>query len=243
MGPVNAPLADEFTGRLAAVHERLRAAAARAGRDADAVRVVAVTKTFGPEVVEALVAAGVEDIGENRVQELVAKAERVSRPCRWHLLGPLQRNKVRKVVGRVALFHALDDLRVADAIDRVAAERDVVMRVLVQVNTTGEATKHGFAPERAVEAVLEASRRERLDVRGLMTIGPLGAPPEAMREAFRTLARLRDEAADRLGRALPELSMGMSDDFEIAVEEGATIVRLGRVLTGERTGRAWTPPE
>ena len=243
IGAMDGTRTDTIETRLARVRERIDEAARRAGRDGASVRIVAVTKTFGPGAVEAIVRAGLDDIGENRVQEMLAKADRVRTPCRWHLLGPLQRNKVRKVVGRIAMLHALDDLRVADALDRVAAERDVVVDVLVQVNTSGEATKHGFAPERAVEAVVEAARRERLRVRGLMTIGPLGGSPEAVRRAFGDLARLRAQAQERLGRALPELSMGMSDDFEIAVEEGATIVRLGRVLTGPRSGAPWRPGE
>ncbi len=215
--------------------ERVAQAAGRAGRAAGDVTIVAVTKTFGPDVVEAILDAGIQDVGENRVQEFLAKAGAVSRPCRWHLVGPLQRNKAGKVVGRVHLMHAIDGVRIAETVDRIAGERGVSAAVLLEVNMSGEASKHGVAPSDAEAVGEQLARLEHLDFQGLMTIGPLHGGPEETRRCFRDLARLAVAARRATGLALPELSMGMSDDFEMAIEEGATIVRLGRVITGERT--------
>ena len=228
--------------RITALRAVIDAACARAGRPRDSVTIVGVTKTFGPAMVEEVVAGGIVDIGENRVQELVAKMDAVAAPCRWHLIGPLQRNKVRRVVGRCHLIHSIDSLRIAGAVDRVGAEQAVTTPILVQVNLSGEKSKHGFSAETVADAVGEMATFDHLSVRGLMTIGPAEGGGEAARACFRRLRQLRDTLQDAGLGGIQELSMGMSGDFEVAIEEGATIVRIGRRITGERTARAASTP-
>ena len=223
---------------VARVRERVEAAARRAGRPPGAITVVAVTKTFGADVVESILRAGITDIGENRVQELLAKSEAVTLPCHWHLVGPLQRNKAGKVVGRVQLLHAIDGIRVAETVDRIAGERSVRAAVLLEVNMSGEASKHGVAPSDAVAAGEALAGLAHVEFRGLMTLGPLVGGGEDTRRCFRELASLAERIRRATGLELPELSMGMSDDFETAIEEGATLIRPGRVIAGERS----TPP-
>ena len=226
--------------RLAAVRERIAAAAARAGRDPASVRIVAVTKGHPLAVARAAAEAGLPDLGENRVQEALGKMDAwPDAPVRWHLVGHLQRNKAKQVVGRFALVHSLDSVRLADALEQAAAARDTVQDVLIEVNVAGEAQKTG-CPAAAVPALVEhAARLAHLKLRGLMTMAPYTDDVAVQRRAF---AGLR-ELADRLtadGQRLTadgspfELSMGMTNDFESAVEEGATMVRLGTALFGER---------
>ncbi len=214
---VSAPLVAE---RLAVVRSRIEAAGGSTG----AVRVVAVTKGFGPDAVDAALAAGVSDLGESYADELVAKSAAPGGPRRWHFLGRVQRNKVRHLAGLVSLWHG---------VDRVAAGREIAERapgaaVLVQLNVSGEQQKFGCGFDEA-PALVDDLRTLGLDVRGLMAVGPTG-PPELARPGYRRLARL----AERLG--LGERSMGMTDDLEVAVEEGSTIVRVGRALFGARSG-------
>lgn len=198
-----------------------------------AVRIVAVTKTHGPAAVRAAVAAGLADVGENRVQEALEKqAGLTDVPVAWHLIGTLQRNKARHAAGRFALIHSLDRPDLAAELDR-RMPADQRQAVLVQVNCSGEPQKGGVEPE-GLPALLEALRSfDRLDVRGLMTMSALTGDAGEQRRAFRQLRELRD-AAERQGHRLPELSMGMSGDYPVAVEEGATMIRLGTVLFGER---------
>ena len=203
---------------LTAVRGRIAAA----GGDPDGITVVAVTKGFGGRAVRAAVAAGVADLGENYAQELLGKAEAAGRDVRWHFLGPVQRNKVAAVAGYVNCWQSVDRVALGEAI----ARRRPGARVLVQVNATGEATKHGCRPQDTADLVAQL-RHLPLDVAGLMAIGPLGTA-EAARPAFRMVAGL----AGTLG--LAELSMGMTDDLEVAVQEGATMVRIGRGLFGPR---------
>jgi pyridoxal phosphate enzyme (YggS family) len=218
------------------VRERIRAALARSGRavENDPVAVVAVTKTLSADVVREVIRGGIVDIGENRVQELLMKAERVKEPCRWHLVGPLQRNKARKAIGVAYMLHAIDGEAIALAVDRIAGEEGARIPVLLEVNTSGETSKHGVTRDEALELGYHLATLGHLDWRGLMTIGPLEGGASAARACFRQLAGLAAELRGRLDLSLPELSMGMSDDFEIAVEEGATMVRLGRVIVGDR---------
>lgn len=226
----------DFTGlpaRLALVRETVaRCQAARGWKHP--VRVVGVTKGHGPRAVEAAVAAGLRDIGENRVQEALQKQEALTDlTVEWHLIGTLQRNKARHVVGRFALIHSIDRADLAAELDRRCGE---VGRqpVLVQVNCSAESQKGGVSP-RAFPALLdELQRYEHLEVRGLMTMSALTEDKEEQRRAFRLLRELRD-TAERAGHRLPELSMGMSGDYPLAVEEGATMIRLGTVLFGART--------
>jgi PLP dependent protein len=219
---MSAPVSDaDVPGRLGVVRERLGAAARRAGRTADEVRLVAVTKGVDPPAILAAVRAGVTDFGESRAQELVAKASALApeRPA-WHFVGRIQRNKVKALAPIVALWQSVDRAEVGAAI----AERAPGARVLVEVNVDGDPAKGGCRPEEA-GALVEALRGAGLAVEGLMTVPAYGPDP---RPAF---AALRDLAGE-LG--LPELSMGMSDDFEVAVEEGATMVRVGRAIFGPR---------
>jgi len=227
------PVVERIAENVQRVRERIAGALARAGRT-EAVTVVAVTKTFGPEVVDAVIAAGINDIGENRVQEFLAKSDRVTQPCRWHLVGPLQRNKATKVIGRFQLLHAIDGVRVAEALDRLGRERDERTRVLLEVNTSGESSKHGVDPDDAPAVAAAMGALPGVALAGLMTMGPASVDPAHTRRCFRLLARLRERLNAETGLELAELSMGMSADFETAIEEGATIVRLGRIITGER---------
>ena len=198
------------------------------------VRIVAVTKTHGPEAVRAAVAAGLMDIGENRVQEAMEKQDALAGVrVDWHLIGTLQRNKARHAVGRFALIHSVDRLDLAAEIDRCATEGSR-QAVLVQVNCSGEPQKGGVEPG-GVPALLDAlGGFTRLEVRGLMTMSALTDDVAEQRRAFQRLRELRD-AGERAGHRLPELSMGMSGDFPVAVEEGATMIRIGTLLFGERT--------
>jgi pyridoxal phosphate enzyme (YggS family) len=197
------------------------------------VRIVGVTKGHGPEAVRAAVAAGLGDVGENRVQEALAKQDQLAGlPVAWHLIGTLQRNKARHAAGRFVLIHSVDRADLAAELDRRTAE-GTRQRVLVQVNCSNEAQKGGVIPGE-LPALLDAMRGfARLEVTGLMTMSALAGDTTEQRRAFRLLRELR-EASERGGHRLPELSMGMSGDFPVAVEEGATLVRLGTVLFGER---------
>jgi len=225
-----------FTENLARVRERIAAAAERSGRSPSDITIVAVTKTFGPETVEEAVRGGIRDVGENRVQEFLEKADRVSLDCRWHLVGHLQSNKVNKAIGRFAMIQSVDSIKIAEKLDRAGAERGITTDVLIEVNTSGEASKHGFDPDETVDAYGIVSGLQALSVRGLMTVGPWVDDGERIASAFERLRRLKEEIerAAPDGRVLEHLSMGMSDDFELAIREGSTMVRLGRVLFGER---------
>jgi hypothetical protein len=216
------------------VRSRIAAAAARVGRSADAVRIVAVTKGQSLERAREAAAAGLADLGENRVQEALGKqAAWPDAPVRWHLIGHLQRNKVKLVVGRFVLIHSLDSARLADALDAAAAAAGVVQDVLIEVNVGREPQKTGVPPEEAPGLLAHAAALRHLAVRGLMTIAPYTDVAEVQRRVFRELRQLRDSLAT-VSMDLAVLSMGMSSDFEVAVEEGATMVRLGTVLFGER---------
>lgn len=217
--------------RLARVHARIAAAAARAGRDAAEVTVVAVSKTFPPSLISEAVAAGVTDLGENRAQELKQKHAVLGDIARWHFVGNLQTNKVRHVVGIATLIHSVDRYGLAEAIARRARSIGVIQDVLIEVNVTGEPTKHGVEPARLAALAEAIGGLPGIAVKGLMTMAPLGADPQDARAAFKELARLRDELP---GRGPLELSMGMSGDFEVAVEEGATLVRIGEAIFGPR---------
>ncbi len=230
-------LDERIRANVEAVRVRLARAAARAGRDPSRIRLVAVSKTFGPEYVRAAAAAGVREIGENRVQEALQKiAETADVPVRWHLVGHLQSNKARKAAGVFAAIHSVDRRELLERLDRAAAETGTRPEILVQVDLAGEATKFGAPPDEArglVEAALEC-RAVRLV--GLMVLPPLFESPEEARPYFRRLRRLRDEwvSSGVPPANLAELSMGMSHDFEVAVEEGATMVRVGTAIFGQR---------
>ena len=218
--------------RLDAVKAIIAERQKKAGWSHD-VTIIAVTKTHGPDAVRAAAAAGLSAVGENRVQEAIAKMpETADVPVEWHLIGSLQRNKVKQVVGRFALVHSLDRLELAEEFARRIPSGSR-QRVLVEVNCGGEAQKAGAEPE-AVPGLLDAlSRMPALAVEGLMTMAPFTEDDAVQRQTFRRLRTLRDESEQR-GHRLPHLSMGMSGDYAVAVEEGATLVRLGTILFGER---------
>ena len=222
----------DLPGSLAKVRETL-ARHQSVGGWSHPVRIVAVTKTHGPEVVRAALAAGLTDVGENRVQEAVQKqAALTDLAVDWHLIGTLQRNKARHAVGRFVLIHSVDREDLAAELHR-RVEPGTRQAVLVQVNCSDEPQKGGVEPDGLPSLLDQLQALDRLDVQGLMTMSALTDDVGEQRRAFRRLRELRD-AAERRGHRLPELSMGMSGDYPIAVEEGATMVRLGTVLFGER---------
>jgi pyridoxal phosphate enzyme (YggS family) len=220
--------------RLQLVRDRIAGACARARRDPGAVRLVAVSKTVPFDVVREAIAAGQHLFGENRVQEALPKIDEAGPAVRWHLVGHLQKNKARHAVGKFELIHGVDDLELALELDRRAAASSTTQPVLVQANLADETSKHGEGEEGLLPLVAAVASLSHLDLRGLMIIPPPAEDPERARPWFRRLRELRDAAAARAGRPLPELSMGMTDDFEVAIEEGATLLRVGRAIFGER---------
>jgi hypothetical protein len=222
----------EIAARLAEVRERVALAARRAHRDPAAVTVVLASKTQPPEAIRAAYAAGAREFGENYVQEAAAKQDALAdlSGLRWHLIGHLQSNKARDAANRFALIHSLDSARLAAALGRPRPAPRVP--VLIEVNAAGEASKSGVPPTE-VERLIEAARAA-VEILGLMTIPPPAPDPERARHHFAALREMRDRLAAASGLALSELSMGMTGDFEVAIEEGATIVRVGRAIFGER---------
>jgi PLP dependent protein len=228
----------ELRSRLEQVRERIGGACDRSGRSPAEVTIVAVTKSHPPSAVRAVLAAGLGDVGENRVQELEAKVGEIGRDsARWHLIGHLQRNKVRRALELSDLIHSVDSVRLARKIGQEAAEAGRVAEVLVQVNVSGEETKGGFEGEEILEGIGEICAIPGSRVVGLMTMAPFTDEVRIVRSVFARVRALH-EAADASIPAYEakHLSMGMSGDFEIAVEEGSTLVRLGTVLLGERDG-------
>jgi pyridoxal phosphate enzyme (YggS family) len=232
---LEAPEVREVARAREALVQRIAAAAGRVGRDPGGVRIVAVTKTVAPERIRAALAAGFDLLGENRVQEAAAKVGLID-GATWHLIGPLQSNKARRAVEVFAVIQSVDSLDLAQRLDRLTTELRPgrQLPVLLQVNVAADPTKAGYEPAAAARDLPEILDLPALRVDGLMTIGPLVAAPEAARPTFVALRALSDRlrsADDRLGA---ELSMGMTDDFEVAVEEGATLVRVGRAIFGDR---------
>ena len=230
---------EQPTTRIAAVRAEIDAAARRAGRDPAAVRIVGVTKTLPPDAVIAALDAGIFDIGENYVQEAERKHAAVARAASWHLIGGLQRNKVRAALQLFDWVHTVDSAGLALALQAAAESMGRRPAVLIQVNLSGAVGQRGVGPDGVEELARLLAGHSALVLQGLMTIAPVDGAPEALRSHFRRTRGLRDEVARRLGVELPHLSMGMSDDFSLAVEEGATFVRLGRALFGHRRPRSW----
>ena len=240
--PAPAYLVESIERRVAEVRAHIEAACARAGRDPGGVTLVAVTKTFPHEVIAAAAAAGLHDLGENKVQELTEKAgalpgARHGGAVRWHMIGHLQRNKAKDVAATADVFHALDSRRLARELEKRCAAEGRVLDCFVQANVSGEDSKYGLAPEDVVPFVEEAAGHAHLRLVGLMTLAAPADDPEDVRPQFRRLhtlaARCRALGLPRAPRDC--LSMGMSGDYEVAVEEGATHVRLGTALFGPRT--------
>jgi len=225
----------ELADRLAGVLREVAAAAVASGRDPSAVTLISVGKTFPAEVVREAVEAGATDLGENRVQEAAAKKPAVP-SARWHLIGPLQRNKAKVALEVFDVFHTLDRMELADRLQRLLAAHwpDRRLPVLLEVNVGREPQKAGVLPEEAAELLGHAAECDRLDLCGLMAIPPWNEDPEASRPFYRALRELRDELEDTAGIALPDLSMGMSHDFKVAISEGATMVRVGTAIFGRR---------
>jgi pyridoxal phosphate enzyme (YggS family) len=219
---------DTPAARLEAVRKRIAAACARAGRKAESVTLIGVSKTFPAERVKEMIAAGLHDVGENRVQEAREKIPAVGGDARWHLIGHLQGNKANVAARLFDFVHSIDSVEILERLDRGAVAAGRKLTGLVQVDLAGEAQKSGVAPEALDEVLKAAVGAKALSVRGLMILPPLEDDPEKTRPWFRRLRALRDD----LG--LTMLSMGMSGDFEVAIEEGATHVRVGRALFGER---------
>lgn len=237
--------ASSIAERAAAVRRRVIRACEAADRRPSSVQIVAVTKTHPPQLARAAVAAGLEDLGENRVEELLDKAPLVAH-ARWHLVGRLQRRKVRDVVGRQILVHSVDRRSLADALSRRAEEAGAIQRVLVQVNVGDDPAKGGCRVDEALDLVAYARLLPNLTVEGLMTVPPM--PPDGTdpntetRPHFARLRALRDDARDRFPEVV-HLSMGMSADLEAAVAEGATMVRIGSAIFGARGDRPWRPTD
>jgi PLP dependent protein len=218
------------------VRDQVATAAQRRGRRAEDITIVCAAKTKGPEAVRVAIAAGATDIGENYVQEAREKIAQVPEPAHWHLIGHLQRNKAKEAVRLFTLIHSLDTEALAQELHRQGEKQGKIVRALIEVNLGGEQTKSGIAPAR-IEPLLEAvASLSSLRVEGFMTIPPPGPNAEASRPYFQELARLRERYAQfqTANITLRELSMGMTDDYQVAIEEGATIVRIGRAIFGER---------
>lgn len=221
---------------LREVEKRVRAACERAGRSRDEVTLIAVSKTKPVSMIEELLAVGVRDFGENRVQELCEKYEVLQKDIRWHLIGHLQRNKVKAAVDKARLIHSVDSLRLAEAISLEAGKLEITVPALVEVNVAGEESKFGVAVEETEALVREIAKLPHIQVRGLMTIAPFVENPEENRPVFAKLKKLYvDIGAKNIDNvAMNVLSMGMTNDYEVAIEEGATMVRVGTGIFGER---------
>lgn len=220
-----------FQERLDEINTRMDAACKRVGRSRDEVTLVAVSKTYGPDRVCEAAACGLNIFGENRVQELCSKVEACPSNVDWHLIGTLQRNKVKQVIDLVAMIHSVDSLKLLEEINTRSGK---IMPVLLQVNISGEASKSGMKPDEVAAVVAAANQMSHVEVHGLMTIPPFTNDAEDARKHFVALRELRDRVQQETGTPLPDLSMGMSGDFEIAIEEGATYIRVGSSLFGAR---------
>lgn len=233
--------AAEIAANLAEVRRRMATAAERSGRHPEDVRLVAVSKTYPLADIAAALAAGQHDFGENRLEELWPKMAAAQTEgldaIRWHMIGTIQSRKTGDAVGPLALIHAVDRVKIAQRLSRDAQAAGCVLDVLLEVNVSGEASKHGFTPADLLEAAADLLALPGIRIHGLMTMAPFEAVPEATRPVFRALRQLRDELATRFPHGdWRELSMGMTNDFEIAIEEGATIVRIGSAIFGARNG-------
>ena len=224
----------DIAANLERIRDRLNQACARAGRQTEEVELVAVSKTKPAEVIQEAVDAGQVLFGENRVQEVMQKKPLLPSRLRWHLIGPLQSNKVRKILPLVEMIEAVDSLDIARDINRIAAELGLHPKVLLEINVATESSKHGFSATMIRQQLEELYRLDRLYIQGLMCIPPFDPTPEHSRRYFQQLRTLRDELEKLGGAPLPVLSMGMSHDFEVALEEGATLVRVGTAIFGGR---------
>lgn len=219
---------------LASINRRIRGACERVSRDPSTVTLLAVSKGMPPAVVREAAEAGLALFGENKVQEARAKIPLCPGRLRWHMIGHLQSNKCRDAVHFFEMIHSVDSLALAEEINKWADKQARTMPVLLEVNLAGESTKFGFKPDQAEADLAAINGLPKLEIHGLMTIAPWTPDPEKVRPIFRRLRELKTRCEDQLGAPLPHLSMGMSGDFEVAIEEGATIVRVGTALFGQR---------
>ena len=221
---------------LIAVEEKIREACARAGRNREDVTLICVTKTKPVEMLEEAYAAGQRNFGENKVQEICLKAPQLPEDIRWHMIGHLQRNKVKQVMDKAVMIHSVDNLRLAETISREAVKRNMVMPILIEVNAAGEESKFGIALEETEQLVRQAAALPGLQIAGLMTIAPFTEDPESNRLYFRQLRELsvdiKSKCIDNV--TMDHLSMGMTGDYQVAIEEGATLIRVGTGIFGER---------
>ncbi len=231
----------EIAENLVSIRAVIADAAARAGRHPDEIGLVAVSKMHPPEAVHEALDAGQSIFGESRVQEARAKIPLLPGRARWHFIGHLQKNKIRHALPLFELFHSIDTLGLAQDFDRVAAEAGLFPKVLIEVNVAGDSSKFGFSPEKLRAQMEDLLALDRLQIDGLMTIAPFATEAEASRRHFAALRTLRDRLQTECRVPLPQLSMGMSGDFGVAVEEGATLVRVGTAIFGTRRGKGWRP--
>ena len=224
---------------LAHVQETIALACDKGGRQPDEVEIVGVTKTHGPDLVQEAWQAGIRLFGENKVQEAAWKIPACGSGPEWHLIGHLQRNKVRSALELFSVIHSVDSIRLLAQIEQCAEEQGARPEILLEINVSGEASKNGVAPEQAAELIEYALGCRNLTLTGLMTLAPFAPDPELTRPVFARLRDVRDQWERQFGIGLPKLSMGMSHDYQVAIEEGATWVRLGTVLFGHRP--KWKP--
>lgn len=227
----------DLEGRLAEIRGEMERACARAGRAPGSVLLLPVTKGHPAEAVAELDRLGFREFGESKVQEAKLKIPQVHGRCQWHMIGHLQSNKCRDAARLFSMVQSVDSLALAEELQKSCEREGRTLPILLEVNVAGESTKFGFSPAAALEAIEPVNRLSRLELHGLMAIAPYSPNPERSRPYFARLRELRGEAEKILGAPLPHLSMGMSGDFAVAIEEGATMVRIGTALLGERTAR------
>jgi PLP dependent protein len=225
----------DLAGNIAAVEKRIRSACDRAERDRDSVALLAVAKGQPPHLIRAAADLGLMLFGENRIQEAKIKIGQCPGRLRWHMIGHLQSNKCREAVRLFEMIQSVDSLALAREIQKHADKEARTIQVLLETNVAGESTKFGFTPERLLADLIEVNALHRIEIHGLMTIAPWTQEPERVRPILRQLRVLKESCEQILGAPLPHLSMGMTSDFEVAIEEGATIIRLGTALFGERS--------
>lgn len=243
-GDFDAPMSASFSSMSEAVERiqaRIATAAAKSGRAASDVELVAVSKTHPVEAIREALECGLTVFGESKLQEARGKIAEAPSRTRWHFIGHLQTNKVRAALPLFELFHGVDSLELASNINRIATELGLFPRILLEVNTAGESSKFGFRPDEIPEKIESLLRLDRLQIEGLMTIAPYADDPEHSRPFFVDLRELRDRLSAEFSVQLDTLSMGMSGDYEVGIEEGATIVRIGTAIFGARSYKTKTP--
>lgn len=225
----------DFAEKLNSIRQKIAAACLRAGREESSVTLLAVIKGHPAESIAEAVRCGQLDFGESKIQEAKIKIPQSPGAARWHMIGHLQTNKVRDAVHLFGMIQSVDSLRLAEEIQKAADRSAKTVKILLEVNVAGESTKFGYTPDAAVAEIAAINAFPRLEIHGLMAIAPWTPTPERVRPAFRKLREVKERCEQVLGAPLPTLSMGMSNDFEIAIEEGSTLVRVGTALFGERS--------